>query len=123
MFARGVPRVFLARVFTMSEKFFNPDVDYYGAVSNIYRQKHENISDANVEFSMDTHCPYDRTICKQKLLCFDMWKEGIAALAQGRVNRTIVTRADMFYGCPVPELNCIRRYRYDQIVAQQSKAK
>ena len=116
MFARGMPRVFLAQDFIMAEKYFNPDVDYHGAVSKIYRQKHEKINDGIVEFNVDTHCPYDKTICKQKLLRLDMWKEGVVALSAGKVNRTIVTRADMFRNCPVPHLDCIRRLRYENII-------
>ncbi|MBE6461768.1 MAG: hypothetical protein E7006_02900 [Alphaproteobacteria bacterium] len=100
----------------MTHKIFNPDIAYHGAASNKYRQQHEKMTDSNTEFSLETHCPYDKTICKQKLLHFDMWKETIANLSAGKVNRTFVTRGDMFHDCPVPELNCIRRIRYQAIV-------
>lgn len=117
MFARGAPRAFLAQgVYIMTQKFFNPDIDYFGAASKKYRQQHEKITDDNTEFNLDTHCPYDKTICKQKLLHLDMWKETIAGLSAGKINRTFVTRGDMFHGCPVPELQCIRYKRYNEII-------
>ena len=116
MFARGMsPGVFSHEVYDMSEKIFYPDADYFG-IGRQYRAKFDDMNDANTEYDPDTHCPYDKTLCRQKLVRVQEWKDAISHLFENKVNRQFVTTDNMFHGCPVPEMNCIRRIRYENIV-------
>jgi len=100
----------------MSEKSFNPDTDYFG-IGRQYRAKFDDMNDANTEYDSATHCPYDKTLCRQKLVRFQEWKDAISRLSENKVNRCfVVPSANTYHDCPVPEMNCIRRIRYENIV-------
>ncbi len=100
----------------MSEKSFNPDTDYFG-ITRRYRAKFDDMNDANTEYDPDTHCPYDKALCRQKLVRVQEWKDAVEYAAENKLNLTFCTAENMFHQCPVPELNCIRRIRYDNIVS------
>ena len=99
----------------MSEKIFYPDKDYFG-ITRKYRAKFDDMNDANTEYDPDTHCPYDKTLCRQKLVRVQEWKDAVEHMAKNKMNRTFITSENMFHKCPVPELNCIRRLRYENII-------
>ena len=99
----------------MSEKIFNPDTDYFG-VTRQYRAKFDGMNDVNTEYSPETHCPYDKSLCRQKLAHIQRWTNAIEYMAENKVNNVIRTAADMFHKCPEPDLNCIRRLRYEYII-------
>ena len=109
----------------MAEKFFNPDVKLHTTFGKDSLRFADEYYVKGNEFAHTTHCPYDRTVCRQKLLYLDDWMESMDSLNKGIVRKqSFCTRADMFHGCPVPELDCIRRHRYYQIIAaQQQKSK
>lgn len=116
MFARGMsPGVFNHEVYDMSEKIFNPDTDYFG-ITRRYRAKFDDMNDANTEYDPDTHCPYDKALCRQKLVKLQEWKDAVEYAAKNKLNLTFRTSENMSHKCPVPELNCIRRIRYENIV-------
>lgn len=99
----------------MAEKIFYPDKDYFG-ITRKYRAKFDDMNDANTEYNPDTHCPYDKTLCRQKLVHLQEWKDTIEYMAKNKLNKTFITSENMFHKCPVPELNCIRRIRYENII-------
>ena len=99
----------------MSEKIFYPDQEYFG-ITRKYRAKFDDMNDANTEYNPDTHCPYDKTLCRQKLVHLQEWKDTIEYMAKNKMNRTFITSENMSHKCPVPELNCIRRLRYENII-------
>ena len=99
----------------MSEKIFYPDTDYFG-VTRLYRAKFDDMNDANTEYDPETYCPYDKSLCRQKLAHIQRWKDAVEYMATNKVNRVIRTSDDMFHKCPEPNLNCIRRLRYENII-------
>lgn len=104
----------------MAEKIFYPETDYFG-ITRKYRAKFDDMNDANTEYDPDTHCPYDKTLCRQKLVRVQEWKDAVEHMAKNKMNRTFITSENMFHKCPIPELNCIRRLRYENIIAEITK--
>ena len=103
----------------MEKKFFNPDVQIHGDYDVDALAAAEVRARTNGEFDADICCPYDKDLCRQKIVRVLRWCDAIEYAAANRMNWTFCTRGDMFYKCPVPELNCVRQARYEQIVKQK----
>ncbi|MDW2958600.1 MAG: hypothetical protein R8M37_02220 [Alphaproteobacteria bacterium] len=109
----------------MAGKFFNPDVEVVdiGSLSPHDLKRAEQKEEKRTEFDPDTDCPYDRTLCRQKLVRFNRWARAVEWAAENKCDTVFCTSEDMFHNCPVPELNCVRRLRYEMILAQQQQKK
>lgn len=100
----------------MSERFFNPDFEISGDYNpdDLNRELREDFG--RTEFDADRDCPYDRALCRQKVVRYMRWRQAVEYAAENRMNWTFCTSDNMFYACPVPELDCIRRHRYDNLL-------
>lgn len=110
----------------MSEKFFNPDVEVVGLGTTFTYEdllRAEAKEQRRRKFDPDADCPYDRMLCRQKLVRCGKWERAVEWAAKNRYDTMFFTSEDMFHGCPVPELNCVRRLRYEMILAQQQQKK
>lgn len=106
-------------VFGMKD-FFNPDFEIYGGKYGYYDAvaltRAVRAECNRIEFDAEKDCPYDKMLCRQKLVRINDWVEWLDWLAKSKKNIQFCTRGDMFHGCPVPQLNCIRRARYEQML-------
>lgn len=104
----------------MTGKFFNPDVEVVdiGSLSPHDLKRAEQKEEKRTEFDPDTDCPYDRTLCRQKLVRCGKWERAVEWAAKNRYDTMFFTSEDMFHGCPVPDLMCVRRFRYEVMQSQ-----
>lgn len=103
----------------MSKKtiaIFNPDFEIYGSYDQVELERAERAERGRSEFDAEMDCPYDRMLCRQKMVRIINWQQAVEYMALNRVNNVFCTSADMFYGCPVPDLHCVRRMRYEAIL-------
>ena len=97
--------------------FFNPDFEIYGdCYDEAALARAERAERGRTEFDAEKDCPYDKTLCRQKLVRIDDWVAWLDWLAQSKKHFKFFTRGDTFHPCPVPQLNCIRRMRYEQML-------
>lgn len=96
--------------------FFNPDFQIDGDYDPVALARAERRAALRNKFDPETHCPYDRTLCRQKLVRLNDWKWIVEQRATNAVPGNFFTQGDMFHGCPVPSLNCIRRHRYEELL-------
>ena len=97
-------------------KIFNPDFEIFGNFDETELENAERREFGRREVDADKDCPFDRTLCRQKLVRVIAWKHAIERLGAGRIAHMIYTSANMFHDCPVPQLNCIRRERYKRVL-------
>ena len=97
----------------MATKFFNPNYEISGSYNPYDLERAERAEMLRVEFDPEKDCPYDREFCRQKLVRIQNWCRAVEYHAANRIDQVFITKEDMFYGCPVPDLNCIRRAKYD----------
>lgn len=94
------------------QDIFNPDFQIDGDYDADALAAAERKARSRTDFDADEDCPYDIMLCRQKLVRLITWRNTVEYCATHQLNRCIRTTADMFYGCPVPHLNCVRRQRY-----------
>ena len=102
----------------MAKRFFNPDFDVHGDYDAGDLERALRADMGRTEYDAEKDCPYDRTRCRQKIVRMIKWERAVEYAAANRMNWTFCTSGDMFHGCPVPDLDCIRRKRYNEIMKQ-----
>ena len=107
----------------MSVKFFNPDYEISGHYDVDALKMTERADLGRDDFDADKDCPFDRMLCRQKLVRIINWTNAVEYYATHRINYTFCTAGDMFHACPVPDLNCVRRARYEAILKNKTKVK
>ncbi len=100
----------------MAKKFFNPDLEIHGDYDVYALACAENRIRQMDSIDSDYCCPYDKDICRQKIVRVQKWERAVEYLAENRINQTFCTKEDMFYACPVPQLDCVRRHRYNELM-------
>ena len=93
-------------------QIFNPDFEISGNHDSGWLKLAVRAEMGREDFDAEKDCPYDRTLCRQKLVRIHNWAAAVEYMAENRLNNTFCTSGDMFHGCPVPHLNCVRRMRY-----------
>lgn len=96
--------------------FFNPDFEIYGSYVQGDLERAERAEKGRVDFDAEKDCPYDHALCRQKLVKILNWERAVEYHAINRINNTFCTSGDMFHPCPVPNLDCVRRRRYEKIL-------
>ena len=112
----GQPGRFLANRIYVMQDIFNPDFQIDGVYDADALATAERNARTRAGFDADEDCPYDRTLCRQTLVRMIAWKNAVEYCAANKLDRCFWTSIDMFYGCPVPQLNCIRRERYEKLL-------
>lgn len=63
------------------------------------------------DFNLQTNCHIDGKLCEHKVQRLEEWKQFVKKCAVDEESRTFYMSADMFHGCPIPNMECIRRDR------------
>lgn len=100
----------------MTQDIFNPDFQIDGEYDASALAISERHARTRTEFDAEEDCLYDRSLCRQKLVRIMNWEKAVDYAATNKMNWVIRTSADMFYSCPVPHLNCVRRLRYLELL-------
>lgn len=100
--------------------WFNPDIRVYGRYDKKALKHSESLEQTPRDFDPRRDCPYDKTLCRQKLVYLNMLTDAIKYAEKNHCDMALCTSNDRLNKCPVPMLNCIRQARYE-IICQENK--